>query len=75
VKSICIQYKLVPTNYNSLISSEDVQSNIKPQVLYERINKSVENVEDSVYSVEPKEVLKYKNHSGYNLPLTMDVTK
>jgi hypothetical protein len=25
VKSICIQYKVVPANYNSLISSEDVQ--------------------------------------------------
>ena len=75
VKSICIQYKVVPTNYNYLISPEDIQANVKPKPLFERINKSDQLEENEIALIAPEEILKYKNYSGYNLPLTMDITK
>jgi hypothetical protein len=73
VKSICIHYKVVPLQYHNLVSSEDVQSNLKPKQLQERINKPIEYIEET--SSNPTEQLKYKNYSGYNLPLTLDITK
>jgi hypothetical protein len=73
VKSICIQYKVLPTQYNELISSDDLKTNLSPKPLKERINKSLEPIEES--SSSPDEILKYKNHSGHSLPLTMDITK
>jgi hypothetical protein len=72
VKSICIQYKVLPKQYNEFISSEDVKNNLNPKPLNERINKSIEYIEETS---NPTEILKYKNNSGYNLPLTMDITK
>jgi hypothetical protein len=75
VKSICIFYKVIPTQYNYLISSEDIKDNINPKPLVERINKTLDHAEETEIKLEPSEILKYKNHSGYNLPLTMDITK
>jgi hypothetical protein len=59
--------------YNNSISSADIQTNLNPKPLYERINKNIEYFDKT--SNKPKEILKYKNHSGYKLPLTMDITK
>lgn len=73
VKSICINYKVVNIQYNNLITPDDVQSNLKPKPLKERINKPIEYIEET--SIDPTEQLKYKNYSGYNLPLTMDIAK
>jgi DNA polymerase type B, organellar and viral len=71
VKSICFQYKVLPIEYNNFISSEDIKLNINPKPLQERVNKTVEHIEE----LEPSEQLNYKNHSGHSLPLTMDITK
>jgi hypothetical protein len=73
VKSICFNYKVVDIKYNNVITSADVQTNFQPKPLLERINKVVGYIEEPLS--EPTEILKYKNYSGYNLPLTMDITK
>jgi hypothetical protein len=43
--------------------------------LFERINLDVGSNYNGAQDLEPLENLKYKNYSGYNLPLTMDITK
>jgi len=63
----------VPTDYNNFISSKDVQDNVNIKPLQERINKIIG--ENEVNDIEPTESLNYTNHSGYNLPLSMDLTK
>jgi hypothetical protein len=79
VKSICIQYKVLPSQYANLVSSEDVKNNVSPKPLQERINRTLKHLEE--FEMETSETLKYKNHSGYSyslplpLPLTMDIKK
>lgn len=77
VSSISIKYKVVPTDVNSFVSPSDVKLNISPKPLFERINLEAGELYNNTITqeLEPIEILKYQSHSGYNIPLTMDINK